>query len=103
MAFAEQRQDIAAADMHESLIGCAGNTTLATLSGLLHAMVARYYGRSAAASTPDDMRRAVRSYRKLVRLIEAGDAGAAEEHWRKQMSFTIEGWRNHRRIQLFGP
>jgi len=94
---------VAAADMHESLISCAGNTTLATLSGLLHAMVARYYGRSAAASTPDDMRRAVRSYRKLVRLIEAGDADAAEEHWRKQMSFTIEGWRNHRRIQLFGP
>jgi DNA-binding FadR family transcriptional regulator len=94
---------VAAADMHESLIRCAGNSTLATLSGLLHAMVARYYGRSAAASTPDEMRRAVRSYRKLVRLIEAGDADAAEEHWRKQMSFTIEGWRNNRRIQLFGP
>jgi GntR family transcriptional regulator, transcriptional repressor for pyruvate dehydrogenase complex len=92
---------VAAADVHESLIECAGNSTLATLSRLLHAMVAQYYERSAAASTPDKMQRAVRSYRKLVRLVEHGDADAAEEHWRKQMTFTIEGWRNNRRIQLF--
>jgi DNA-binding FadR family transcriptional regulator len=104
-AAAAEREDTktfgaAAADVHESLIACAGNTTLATLSGLLHAMVARYYERSAAASTPEHMRRAVRSYRKLLRLIEAGAAQEAEDHWRKQMTFTIEGWRKDHRIEL---
>jgi GntR family transcriptional repressor for pyruvate dehydrogenase complex len=91
----------AAAGMHETLMERAGNTTLATISRLLHAMVAQYYIRSAAMSDQEKMWRAVRSYRKLVRLITAGDAAAAEEHWRKQMTFTIEGWQRDQRINLF--
>jgi len=47
------------------------------------------------------MHRAVRSYRKLVRLVEAGDAAAAEEHWRRQMTFTIEGWQRNQIVDLF--
>jgi hypothetical protein len=43
----------------------------------------------------------VRSYRKLVRLIDAGDAHGAEEHWRKQMTFTIECWQRNQRVDLF--
>lgn len=91
----------AAAGMHETLIERAGNTTLATLSRLLHAIVAQYYVASAALSDQERMHRAVRSYRKLVHLIDAGDADAAEEHWRKQMTFTIEGWRQQQRVDLF--
>lgn len=91
----------AALAVHETLISRAGNVTLATVSGLLHSLVARYYARSAARSTDGQMHRAVRSYRKLVRLIEAGDSKAAEEHWRQQMSFTIEGWHANRSVDLF--
>jgi DNA-binding FadR family transcriptional regulator len=79
----------------------AGNTTLATFSRLLHALVTQYYVTSAALSDQEKMQRAVRSYRKLVRLIDAGDANAAEEHWRKQMTFTIEGWQRNQRVDLF--
>ena len=93
----------AAAAMHEAIIERAGNNTLATLSRLLHALVAQYYVRSAAATNHEKMLRAVRSYRKLVRLIDAGDAEAAEEHWRKQMAFTIEGWHRDHRVDLFEP
>ena len=57
--------------------------------------------RAAARSDDEKMQRAVRSYRKLVRLIAAGDAPAAEEHWRKQMTFTIEGWHRNQPIDLF--
>ena len=89
--------------MHEAIIERAGNNTLATLSRLLHALVAQYYVRSAAATNHEKMLRAVRSYRKLVRLIDAGDAEAAEEHWRKQMAFTIEGWHRDHRVDLFEP
>jgi GntR family transcriptional regulator, transcriptional repressor for pyruvate dehydrogenase complex len=92
----------AAAGMHETLMERSGNTTLTTFSRLLHALVAQYYVTSATLSDQDKMHRAVRSYRKLVRLIDAGDADAAEEHWRKQMTFTIEGWQRNQRVDLFG-
>ena len=91
----------AAAGMHETLMERAGNTTLATFSRLLHALVAQYYVTSATLSDQDKMHRAVRSYRKLVKLIDAGDADDAEEHWRKQMTFTIEGWQRNQRVDLF--
>jgi len=100
-AFDQTAFGAAAAGMHETLIDRAGNTTLATISRLLHAMVAQYYVRSAAMSDQEKMRRAVQSYRKLVRLIAAGHADAAEEHWRKQMTFTIEGWKRAQRVNLF--
>jgi DNA-binding FadR family transcriptional regulator len=91
----------AALGMHETIIARTGNTTLATISGLLHALVSRYYLRSAARSDDEQMHRAVRSYRKLVRLIEQGDAVTAEDHWRRQMTFTIEGWHHDRSVDLF--
>ena len=91
----------AALGMHETLIERAGNTTLATISALLHSLVAQFYVRAAALTDDEKMQRAVRSYRKLVRLIEAGDASGAEEHWRKQMTFTIEGWHRNQPIDLF--
>ena len=91
----------AALGMHETLIECAGNTTLATISALLHSLVAQFYVRAAARSDDEKMQRAARSYRKLVRLIDAGDAPGAEEHWRKQMTFTIEGWHRNQPIDLF--
>ena len=93
----------AAAAMHATIMERAGNNTLATFSRLLHALVAQYYVRSAAMTDHEQMLRAVRSYRKLVRLIVAGDAEAAEEHWRKQMAFTIEGWHRDQRVDLFEP
>jgi GntR family transcriptional repressor for pyruvate dehydrogenase complex len=92
---------VAAVAMHETLMERAGNTTLTTFSRLLHALVAQYYITSAALSDQEKMQRAVRSYRKLVRLIDAGDAHGAEEHWRKQMTFTIEGWQRNQRVDLF--
>src|SRR4051812_26751694 len=92
---------VAALGMHEAIIDLAGNTTLATISGLLHALVARYYVRSASRTDGPQMQRAVRSYRKLVRLIEAHDEAAAEEHWRRQMTFTITGWERDRSVDLF--
>jgi len=81
----------AAAFVHETIMEQAGNRTLATVSRLLHGLVAAYYQRSASKSDQARMRRAVRSYRKLVVLIEAGDAAGAEEHWRQQMGYTVSG------------
>jgi GntR family transcriptional repressor for pyruvate dehydrogenase complex len=85
---------LAAAAVHETIMERAGNTTLATISRLLHELVQEYYVASASRSDHETLLRAVRSYRKLVRLVESGDVDATEDHWRKQMLFTI-GRRDH--------
>jgi DNA-binding FadR family transcriptional regulator len=80
---------IAAARVHETIIERSGNVTLATLSNLLHLLVQHYYEQGARRSDQALMRRAVRSYRKLLALVIAGDAKGAETHWRKQMATTL--------------
>lgn len=79
---------LAAAGLHATLVERSGNRTLITLTGLLDHVVRAYY-------TLDDdldqrlMRRAVRGYNKLLALIRAGDAPAAEEHWDATMRYTV--------------
>lgn len=81
---------IASARFHEVLIERSGNLTLTTISGLLHMLVTSFYAGSVKVDTPrDTMRRAVRSYSKLVDLIQAGDQAGAVSHWEAQMAFTI--------------
>jgi DNA-binding FadR family transcriptional regulator len=92
---------LAAADVHETIMERAGNTTLATISSLLHELVQQYYVTAASASDQATLRRAVRSYTKLVRLVEAGDADAAEEHWRMQMRFTSNRRDRAQALRLF--
>jgi len=80
--------------VHETLIECSGNKTLATISRLLHELVQSFYQGSAPVIDRRSMRGAVRSYRKLLRLIEAGDADTAAAHWESQMTYTISGRRD---------
>ncbi len=82
---------ITAATMHETLMERSGNNTMATLSKLLHEMVQAYYSRATYAVEQSQMRRAVRSYRKLIDLIRSGDSQGAAAHWEAQMSYTISG------------
>lgn len=81
----------AAARMHETLIERSGNTTLSTLSQLMHVLVSTYYSRGIQRADQRAMRRAVRSYRRLIELIEAGDADGAVAHWNSLMSYTVRG------------
>jgi DNA-binding FadR family transcriptional regulator len=81
---------LASARFHEALIERSGNLTLTTISALLHMLVESFYARSVRVDTPrDTMRRAVRSYSKLVDLIESGDQTGAVAHWEAQMAYTI--------------
>lgn len=79
----------AAALVHETVLERSGNTTLVTISRLLHELVRDYYVSSAAVADRRAMRRAVRSYRRLVEHIEAGDVEKATDHWRAQMAYTV--------------
>lgn len=78
----------AGAQFHHEIVLRAGNITLATLSRLLHELRSKYYvWTSVTTSDRRSLERAVRSYRKLVRLIDARDASGAEQHWRKQVAY----------------
>ena len=81
---------VANAAFHARLVSLGGNQTLAIVSEMLDEIVVRAV---TAVSRTDDAtgslstrRRGLRSQRRLVELIEAGDAAAAEEHWRDHMN-----------------
>jgi len=75
---------------HDLILERAGNRTLAVQAGVLREVVAMHLSTVVMRTfdhpgTQDQFRKLVRSYRKLVLLIEAGDAEGAERHWRIHM------------------
>lgn len=91
----------AAAGFHQTLIARGGNLTISTLSLLLQELVDTYYSHGAAGADQRLMRRACRSYTKLVNLIEAGDADGASAHWRQLMTYTIAGMGPGRALDMY--
>ena len=61
--------------------------TMAVIGALLHDLMDRHYHSAAEISDHEQMSRAVRSYRKLIELIEAGDSAAASAHWHRQLVY----------------
>jgi DNA-binding FadR family transcriptional regulator len=91
----------AAALMHTTIAERGGNRTLALVSAMLHELVEKYYEDAASRASDAETDRALRSYRKLVRLVEAGDADGAADHWRRHMAFTIDRSDRNRALDLF--
>ena len=80
----------AAQRFHDLIVERAGNRTLAVQAGVLREVVAMHLSTVVARifdrpDTKDQFSKMVRSYRKLVGLIGAGDAEGAERHWRTHM------------------
>jgi DNA-binding FadR family transcriptional regulator len=78
------------ARFHERLVSLAGNQTLTILAEMLNEIVSRAVT-SVAQAAPTERssatrKRGIRSQRRLVELIVAGDAAGAEEHWRAHMA-----------------
>jgi DNA-binding FadR family transcriptional regulator len=76
--------------VHDMVLERAGNRTLAVQAGVLTEVVAMHVSIAVRGSmknpeTKDMFRKMIRSYRKLVRLVEARDADGAEKHWRTHM------------------
>ncbi|MCU1602240.1 MAG: FadR family transcriptional regulator [Frankiales bacterium] len=75
---------------HELLMQRAGNNTLAVQGGVLQDIVHTHLDLTVSrnfrqAGTAERFRRTIRSYTKLIDLVEAKDADAAEAHWRTHM------------------
>lgn len=80
---------------HELMLQRAGNNTLAVLGGVLADIVRTHFAVSVArgfgdAGMRNRFRRTIRSYTKLVELIEAKDGDGAEAHWRKHMEVAAK-------------
>ncbi len=68
----------------------AGNRTLSVQARLLRGIIAMHPSPAVERTgdhpdTQDQFRKLLRSYRKLILLIDARDAGGAERHWRTHL------------------
>jgi GntR family transcriptional regulator, transcriptional repressor for pyruvate dehydrogenase complex len=80
----------ASSGFQDLVVDRCGNKALAVAAGVLREVAAtheavafaRAYGRP---DTPASMAKAVRSYTRLVNLVEAGDGDGAERHWRTHL------------------
>ena len=76
----------------------SGNQTLLFLTTILHGVVARYQVEHLERrAVSDEIQRkrslgGIRSFRKLVALIEAGDGDKAEAHWRLHVINANKSW-----------
>jgi DNA-binding FadR family transcriptional regulator len=84
-----ERFGFANAAFHERLMALGGNQTLAIVTEMLDEIVVRAVtavSRDDAADSVSTRRRGLRSQRRLLELVDAGDAGGAEEHWHAHMA-----------------
>lgn len=83
------RWSLLSSKFHELMIKSAGNNTLAVQAAVLQDIVRIHISSMVAGrnteTTIDDFRRIVRSYSKLIELVEARDSASAEAHWRSHM------------------
>lgn len=75
---------------HELIIARSGNKTLALQGAVLHDIVATHTELRVArdfdeAEAPERFRRTLGAYKKLLALVEAGDADGAQRLWRRHM------------------
>lgn len=87
------------ARFHHLLVELTGNKVLGLTSGLIAHVLERHQALARARSLDEaegnpgfDPGLGVKSMRKMIRLIEAGDATAAEAHWREHLDGSNRYW-----------
>lgn len=99
--------------IHELVLQRCGNKTLAVQGAVLVDIVDTHMARAIGAgmldetAAPERYQKALRSYSKLLRLVETHDSEGAEKHWRRHMevaeSFILPpGEKNMPVVDLFG-
>jgi GntR family transcriptional regulator, transcriptional repressor for pyruvate dehydrogenase complex len=95
---------------HELVMERSGNRTLALQGALLQDIVATHLQLTMAqtlgeSESPARFHKLIRSYEKLVRLVDARDADGAEEHWRRHLEatgkFLLDPEARDRSVELF--
>jgi len=75
------------------VVQLSGNATLGIVAGMLHEITVRHTAFVVKERRPvskADYQKLLRSYRKLMQFLRAGDAAGAEAHWRKHLDTSRE-------------
>jgi DNA-binding FadR family transcriptional regulator len=83
------RYSRAAEELREKMVMMTGQATLTLLMRLLREVIQRHttaVGRHPPDRWPKLQRLSLKSHQRLLDLIGAGDAAAAEEHWREHLA-----------------
>jgi DNA-binding FadR family transcriptional regulator len=90
---------IALVRLHQSIVEAAGSNTLSMISAMLHGVAEQHMSKFVSHTPPPEKevalrrtRAGLRSFRKLLQLIEARDADGAEAHWREHMQNANATW-----------
>ncbi|HVW41809.1 MAG TPA: FadR/GntR family transcriptional regulator [Amycolatopsis sp.] len=80
---------------HELVVECTGNRALAAQWGVLRDVMRTHINSQVARSWEqpemrETLRKTVRSYARLIKLVDAGDAAGAEQHWRTHMRVSTK-------------
>ncbi len=78
---------------HLRVVQLSGNATLSIVAGMLHEITVRHTAfvfKERRPVSKADYDKLIRSYRKLMQFLRAGDAGGAEAHWRKHLDTSRE-------------
>jgi DNA-binding FadR family transcriptional regulator len=78
----------ATAEFHRRIVESSGNATLTIIAGMLHEITVRHTAFAIKESRPvskADYDKLIRSYKRLMSLLRAGDGAGAETHWRKHL------------------
>jgi len=82
----------ALAQFHLTLVDLTGSASLKLMSAMIRDIIARHRERVFGVAQPHDACWGLKSFWKLVNLIERGEAQRAEAHWRLHIQTTVEGW-----------
>ena len=78
---------------HLRVVQLSGNATLSIVAGMLHEITVRHTAfvfKERRPVSKADYDKLMRSYRKLMQYLRAGDAPGAEAHWRKHLDTSRE-------------
>lgn len=78
---------------HLRVVQLSGNATLGIIAGMLHEITVRHTAfvfKERRPASKADYETLLRSYRRLMQFLRAGDAAGAEAHWRKHLDKTRE-------------
>lgn len=95
VASAWQSGDLAEATgaFHLCVVQLSGNVTLSIVAGMLHEITVRHTAfvfKERRPVSKSDYDKLIRSYRKLLQFLRAGDGDGAETHWRKHLDTSRE-------------
>ena len=78
---------------HLRVVQLSGNATLGIVAGMLHEITVTHTAfvfKERRPVSKADYAKLIRSYRKLMQFLRAGDAAGAEDHWRKHLDTSRE-------------